>query len=288
MFLPRKILEAKLLGILTEDLGQGDVTSASVISPETTASAQVIAKQNGIVAGVEEAVVLCQSLGLKVEERVKDGDAIRAGQCLLDIQGDARTILAVERTLLNIMSRMSGIATSTKRAVEKIRRINRKVRIASTRKTAPGLLYFDKKAVLIGGGDTHRLHLDDLVLIKDNHIAVAGSIAETVKKAREDVSFGKKIEVELTTTKDAQTAVTAGADIIMFDNMAPETLVKAVKQLKKMKSPTHILFEASGGITLDNVEKYAEAGVDVISMGALTSSSEALDISLEIRKSAIK
>jgi nicotinate-nucleotide pyrophosphorylase (carboxylating) len=284
MFLPRKILEERLSNILAEDVGQGDITSGSVIPPETMAKAEVIAKENGIAAGLEEATVLCESLNLKVETCAEDGDAIRKGQCLVHIQGDARTILAVERTLLNILSRMSGIATATRSVVEKLHTINRNVRVASTRKTAPGLLYFDKKAVLIGGGDTHRLHLDDLILIKDNHIAITGSIEKAVKRAHESVSISKKIEVEVTTIKDAQTAAKAGADIIMFDNMPFETIAKACKLLKKVESPKQILLEASGGITLDNVEEYAKTGVNVISMGALTNSFKCLDFSLEAQK----
>lgn len=284
MFLPHKILEERLLRILAEDAGHGDITSSLAIPPEMKAMAQVITKETGIAAGIEEASILCESLNLKVNACAKDGDAIRKGQCLFHIQGDARTILAAERTLLNILSRMSGIATATRSIVEKLHKINRNVRVASTRKTAPGLLYFDKKAVLIGGGDTHRLHLDDLVLIKDNHIAITGSIEKTVKRVHESVSISKKIEVEVTTIKDAQTAAKAGADIIMFDNMPSETIAEACKLLKKVESPKQILFEASGQITLDNVEEYAKAGVDVISMGSLTNSSKALDFSLEIQK----
>ena len=284
MFLPRKILEERLLNILAEDVGQGDITSGSVIPPETMAKAEVIAKENGIAAGVEEATIMCENLNLKVDACAKDGDAIRKGQCLLHIQGDARTILGIERTLLNILSRMSGIATATRSVVEKLHKINRNVRVASTRKTAPGLLYFDKKAVLIGGGDTHRLHLDDLILIKDNHIAITGSIEKAVKRAHENASISKKIEVEVNTIKDAQTAAKAGADIIMFDNMPFETIAKACKLFKKVESPKQILLEASGGITLDNVEKYAKTGVNVISMGALTNSSKCLDFSLEVQK----
>ncbi len=284
MFLPRKILEEKLLRILAEDAGQGDVTTSSVIPPETITEAQVITKEAGIAAGIEEASILCESLNLKVKTRVKDGDRIRRGQCLLEVKGDARTILAAERTLLNILSRMSGIATATRKAVEKLGKINPKIRIASTRKTAPGLLYFDKNAVLIGGGDTHRLHLDDLILIKDNHIAVAGNIKKAVGRARKNASFTMKIEVEVTTIEDAQTAVKAGADIIMFDNMSPKTMAQALRLLKKTESSKHVQFEASGGITLDNIEEYAQAGVDLISIGAITNSSKALDFSLEIRK----
>ncbi|MEM3766702.1 MAG: carboxylating nicotinate-nucleotide diphosphorylase, partial [Candidatus Bathyarchaeia archaeon] len=174
MFLPKKVLEEKLLQMLTEDLGQGDVTSSLIVPEGCTAEAEIITKEAGIAAGIEEAKVLLESLGLKFESYVRDGDELTPKQVLLKVYGDARTILSAERTLLNILSRMSGIATATRKLIEKIQKAGYKTKVACTRKTAPGLLYLDKKAVATGGGDTHRLHLDDMILIKDNHIAIAG------------------------------------------------------------------------------------------------------------------
>jgi nicotinate-nucleotide pyrophosphorylase (carboxylating) len=282
MFLPRKILEEKLRNMLAEDIGEGDVTTALIVPAGATAEAEVRCREPGVAAGIEEATVLLDSLGLRVRASFKDGDEIRANQTLMKISGDARAILSVERTLLNLLSRMSGIATATRRLVKEVRRAKLKTRVACTRKTAPGLLYFDKKAVLVGGGDTHRLHLDDMILIKDNHIAMAGSLQEAVRSARERASFSKKIEVEVTSAADALKAADAGADIIMLDNFSPKQIEKAVASLRKKRMHAKILLEASGGITKENVVRFASTGVNIVSVGEITSSSKALDISLEI------
>jgi len=284
MFLPRKILEEKLRNMLAEDVGQGDITTALIVPEGLTAEAEVIAKEPGVVAGIEEAKILLEGLGLKVEALVADGQKIKTKQVLLKIFGDARTILSVERTLLNIISRMSGIATITRKSREKIQKAGLKTRIACTRKTAPGLLYFDKKAILVGGGDTHRLHLDDMILIKDNHIAVAGGIENAVKRVKENASFSKKIEVEVSRLEDVLAAAKAGVDIIMLDNFSLKQIKKAINLLKEAGFFGKILLEASGGITAENVFAFASTGVDVVSLGELTDSIKALDVSLEIVK----
>jgi len=179
---------------------------------------------------------------------------------------------------------MSGIATTTRKMVEKIRKERLRTKVASTRKVAPGLLYFDKKAILIGGGDTHRLHLDDMILIKDNHIAVVGSVEKAVKTVRRNASFSKKIEVEVTKVKDVLTAAKAGADIIMLDNFSTKQIEKAVKLLRKEHLYREVLLEASGGITVENILAHASTGVDIVSLGEITDSAKALDISLEITR----
>jgi nicotinate-nucleotide pyrophosphorylase (carboxylating) len=284
MFVPRKILEEKLKQLLAEDIGLGDVTSAAVVPSGLTAEAAVKAKEAGTAAGVEEAAVLAESLGLNVKAEVADGEAFRKGQVIMKISGDARTILSAERTILNLISRMSGIATTTRKLTAKLKKARVKARIAATRKTAPGLLYFDKKAVLIGGGDPHRLHLDDMVLVKDNHITVAGSIENAVKNAKQNASFSKKIEVEVARVTDVLKAAEAGADIIMLDNFSPKQIRAAVELLKKAGFFGKILLEASGKITAENLLEYATTQVDIISMGELTHSVEALDVSLEITR----
>jgi nicotinate-nucleotide pyrophosphorylase (carboxylating) len=284
MFMPRKILEEKLKQLLAEDIGLSDVTTAAVVPSGLTAEAAVTAKEAGTAAGVEEAIVLAESLGLNAKAEVADGEAFRKGQVILKLSGDAKTILSVERTLLNLISRMSGIATATRRLTEKLRKAHAKARIAATRKTAPGLLYFDKKAVLIGGGDPHRLSLSDMVLVKDNHIALAGSIENAVKNAKRNASFSKKIEVEVARVTDVLKAAEAGADIIMLDNFSPKQIKDAVKVLKKAGFFGKILLEASGGITADNLLDYAATQVDIISLGELTHSVRALDVSLEITR----
>jgi nicotinate-nucleotide pyrophosphorylase (carboxylating) len=283
MFMPRKVLEEKLKQLLAEDVGQGDVTSAAVVPAGLTVEAVVVAKEAGIAAGIEETAILAESLGLSVKTKVVDGDEIKNGKVILKIFGDAQAILSAERTMLNLLSRMSGIATTTRRLVEKLRKANLTAKIAATRKTAPGLLYFDKKAVLIGGGDPHRLRLDDMILVKDNHIAIAGNVETAVKKAKA-ASFSKKIEVEVTSATDALKAAEAGADIIMLDNFSPKQIREAVEALKKAGFFGKILLEISGGITEQNLLEYASTQVDIISMGELTHSVKALDISLEITK----
>jgi nicotinate-nucleotide pyrophosphorylase (carboxylating) len=284
MFIPRKVLEEKLRQLLAEDVGQGDVTSAAVVSAGLTVEAAVVAKEAGVAAGIEETVILAESLGLSVKTEVADGDEIKSGKVILRISGDARAVLSAERTMLNLLSRMSGIATATRRLAEKLLKANSTAEIAATRKTAPGLGYFDKKAVLIGGGDPHRLRLDDMVLVKDNHIAIAGSVEKAVKKAKQNASFSKKIEAEVTSVADALKAAEAGADIVMLDNFSPKQVREAVNALKQAGFFGKVLLEVSGGITEQNLLEYASAQVDIISMGALTHSVNALDISLEITK----
>ena len=283
MFVPRRIVEEKLKQLLADDIGLGDVTAAAVIPANLTARAEVIAKEEGVIAGIEEATFLMEYLGLTVRAKVADGEKIKNKQVLMQISGDAQTILSGERTMLNLLSRMSGIATKTRMLIEKLEKANAKTKIAATRKSAPGLLYFDKKAVIIGGGDPHRLHLDDMILIKDNHLAIVGSVEEAVKKAKTNASFSKKIEVEVTSVEDALKAAKVGADIIMLDNFSPKQ-VKAASEALKKAGLDKVLLEVSGGITGENLLEYASSQVDIISMGELTHSVKALDISLEVMK----
>lgn len=281
MFMPRKVLEKKLKQILAEDVGKGDVTSEAVVPAGLTVDAVILAKEAGVAAGIEETTIFMESLGLRVEAKVADGDKIRRGTAILKISGNARAILSAERTILNLLSRMSGIATETRRLTEKLRKANLKVKVAATRKTAPGLLHFDKKAVLVGGGDPHRLRLDDMILLKDNHVAIAGSVENAVKKAKA-ASVSRKIEAEVTSVAEALKAAEAGADMIMLDNFSPKQVREAVEVLKKAGFFGKVLLEVSGGITEQNLLEYASEQVDVISMGVLTHSVKALDISLEV------
>ena len=282
MFIPGKMIEQKLLQLLAEDIGLGDVTSQAVIPQNLRANAVVIAKEGGVAAGIEEATVLAECLGLSVKAKVADGETIRNNQLLLEISGDARTILCVERTLLNLLSRMSGIATATNKLTERLKKAGIKTKVAATRKSPPGLLYFDKKAVSLGGGDTHRLHLDDLVLIKDNHIAIVGSPEEAVKKAKKTLSFAKKIEVEVTKVADVVKAAQAGADAILLDNFTVVQVKEAAAALAEVGLLGKVVLEASGSIKAEDILNYASAGVDVVSSGQLTHSVKALDVSLEI------
>jgi nicotinate-nucleotide pyrophosphorylase (carboxylating) len=284
MFLPKKVLEEKLRKFLEEDLGQGDVTTSLTIPASIVVEAKVLAKEAGVVAGIEEALVFLNSFGFETEAKVSDGTEVKPNTILLKLVGDARTLLSLERTLLNLLSRMSGIATKTNRIVKKIREAGYKTQVASTRKVAPGLAYFDKKAVALGGGDVHRLHLDDMVLIKDNHFAIIGDIEQVIGKTKEKVSFSKKIEVEVLSLENAVKAAEAGADIIMLDNFSPSGIKKTLMALAKEKLRGKVLVEASGGISEENVLDYVSTGVDIVSLGEITASAKSMDSSLEVTR----
>lgn len=282
MFLPKEILKKKLQEFLEEDLGHGDVTTFATIPADVIAEAEVRTKEAGVIAGLEEAVILAESLGLRAKTMVANGAEVKPKTVLLKLEGDARTLLSMERTLLNLLSRMSGIATTTRQIVEKIRKAGYKTRIACTRKVAPGLAYFDKKAVVIGSGDAHRSCLDDMVLIKDNHITVVGDAMQAVRKARESTSFSKKIEIEVTNSNDAVKVAEAKVDVIMLDNFQPMQIKDALEKLEKKKLRDHVLVEASGRINEKNVLEFAATGVDILSLGEITQNAKTLDINLKI------
>ncbi len=277
-----KLLERKMLEFLEEDLGGGDITTNALIPEEIIAEARIISKREGIIAGVEEAGIIYKLLNVDFKPLVKDGERVAKGQTVAELKGSAKSILLGERTALNIMMRMSGIATETSKIVDLAKTINPKLRIACTRKTTPGFRYFEKKAVALGGGDTHRFRLDDMVLIKDNHLYIIGDVRRAVSQARLRSSFTKKIEVEVVDADQAFEAADAGADIIMFDNMSPEEIKKALEILEKRGLREKVLIELSGGITPENVEKYMALDVDIISMGYIIHSIRALDLSLDL------
>ena len=262
----------------------GDVTSYALIPAEKEAVAEVVVKEQEpvILAGIEEVTLLFEELGLFVEAFYKDGEQVTKGEKILRIKGKARDILVAERTALNLLMRMSGIATVTRRMQEKINQVGAICKIAATRKTIPGLIYFDKKAVAIGGGDTHRLHLEDMVLIKDNHIALAGRIERAIKLAKEKVSFSKKIEIEVQTKEEALKAASLGADIVMLDNFSPEEVKETIALLKEKGLRKRVLIEISGNINPDNILAYAKANPDIISCGLLTHSVKAVDMSMRV------
>jgi len=280
--LPKEIVREKLLAFLKEDVGQADITSQLVVERDALAEAEIVAKERGVAAGLDEAQILLEVMNLECRPLLTDGDKFEKNAILMHIKGNARDILTVERTLLNIVTRMSGIATKTRLLQEAAMTVNPSVKVASTRKVPPGSLYFDKRAVALGGGDTHRLHLDDLILIKDNHKALAGSIREAVRRAKAG-SFSKKIEVEVSTADEAVEAAEAGADIVMFDNMTPSSIRDAVKSLESKGVRKRLVLEASGGIDETNILEFARSGVDMLSLGSLTHSARALDLSLELK-----
>jgi nicotinate-nucleotide pyrophosphorylase (carboxylating) len=267
---------------IKEDIEIADITSEALLSEEK-ARGQIIAKQDCVVAGIEEAREVFTYFGLNVQSKFSDGDRVSKHDIILTIEGRAKDILAGERLALNFLGRMSGIATETNKLVEKCRKINPNMQIAATRKTTPGFRVFEKKAVKLGGGHPHRMHLDDAFLIKDNHLKLVSGVEEAVRlaKASDAASQGKKVEIEVENAKDAKKASLAGADIVMLDNMSPEESKSAYLLIKELNPD--ITVEISGGITPGNIEKYAECA-DMISLGYLTHSIKAMDFSLEIAK----
>ena len=266
---------------IAEDLGQGDVTTEALIPKTQQGRASLVVKAKGIIAGVEVAkqVFLKVDPELKIAILIEDGTEVKPGDIVAKIEGRVASILKAERVALNFLQRLSGIASETGHYVQAVKGLP--VQITDTRKTTPGLRTLEKYAVRVGGGKNHRTHLGDGILIKDNHLAALRrqglSIKEIVIKARQKAPPELKIEVEVKTTQEAIEAVEAGADIIMLDNMGLEDMRQAVQPIKG-----RTLIEASGGITLDRVRAVAETGVDLISIGALTHSAKALDISLEL------
>lgn len=267
-----------LITALREDIGSGDITSSCLIPEGQAGRASLRAKADFVLAGmpIAEKVFLLADSAITFRPLKRDGSRIKKGTVLAKIRGHATGILMAERTALNLLQRMSGIATLTAEYVKSIRGLS--ARITDTRKTAPGLRQFDKYAVKVGGGFNHRFGLFDGILIKDNHINPAGGIRQAIKKAREKAHHLLKIEVEVKNLMEAREAVAAGADVIMLDNMHPDAMRKAAGLIRSRND--RILVEASGSISLDNVRKIAETGVDIISVGALTHSAGAADISL--------
>ena len=272
---------------LAEDISHGDSTSETLIPTELQGKASLLAKAEGIVAGVEVAqrVFLRVDPSLKIKALIKDGATVKPGDIIATISGRVISILKAERTALNFLQRLSGIATLTAQYTAKTQGFA--TSILDTRKTTPGLRLLEKYAVRMGGGKNHRFHLGDLILIKDNHLtalrALGMSLQDIAAKAKQNAPQGIKIEVEVNTVQEAVEAVEGGADIILLDNMSPDEMRQVVSLV-----PDYVKTEASGGITLDNIQAAAMAGVDFISIGALTHSPKALDISLELEPPKLK
>jgi nicotinate-nucleotide pyrophosphorylase (carboxylating) len=257
---------------LAEDLGHHDVTNQ--VPGETTG--RLVAKSDGVAAGIDAARAVFEYLDVDATQQVDEGDRIAAGDVALTVEGPARAVLRSERVAVNVAGHASGIATRTREAVDAAREVDPDVSVAATRKTTPGLRGIEKRAVAAAGGDTHRLDLSQMVMVKDNHVAEMG-LEGAVEHFRERASFATKIEVEVEAPADAPRAAAAGADIVLLDNMTPTETSEAVNALKR--EHPDVLAEASGGITAADVPDYAATGVDVISMGSLTHSAPALDYS---------
>jgi nicotinate-nucleotide pyrophosphorylase (carboxylating) len=275
-------MNKKILEMIKGDSGECDITTDFTPEKKNT-KARTLSRSDGVLSGISELKILFSLFKIKILKSKQDGKRIKKGQEVFLIEGNSRNILEIERTALNLLSKMSGISTLTNEFLKKARRFNPKIKIAATRKTTPFFGYFEKRAVKIGGGDTHRFGLYDAVLIKDNHLKLFGdNIKKALERAKEEISFTKKIEIEVSNKKEAIEAAKFGADIIMLDNFSPREIRDTILELKKKRLREKVILEASGGINLDNIEDYAKTGVNVISIGALTHSAPALDFSLEI------
>ncbi len=276
----------KLINLaLSEDIGSGDITSLSTVPASQRANAKIVAKQNMVLAGINVAAEVFRAVDKKIRIRIKkrDGQKVKKGGVIATLEGPARSLLSAERTALNFLQRLSGIATLTNEFVRAVKGTG--VKILDTRKTAPGWRTLEKYAVRVGGGMNHRAGLYDMFLIKNNHVDIAGSVTEAILRAKHYRRFKSlPIEAEVRNFCELQEAITTGADVIMLDNFSPKMVKNAVKMTKKMakmvgNSPK---IELSGGITLKNIKKYAKTGVDFISVGALTHSATAADICMRV------
>ncbi len=273
---------AQIGEFLAEDLGRGDITTQSIVPRDVRGAGRFLAKEPLVVCGLEIAEAVFMHLDPEqpeMESFVAEGEEVEAGKVFARMSGFADVLLAGERVALNLIQRMCGIATLTRQFTKAIEGTNAK--IVDTRKTTPGLRMLEKYAVSIGGGKNHRLGLDDGVLIKDNHIALAGSVKEAVRRAKNKVGHLHKIEVEISNWGQLREAIDAGADIIMLDNQTPEEASKLVQMARDLNP--NVLLEASGNMSLETVRGYADAGVDLISVGKITHSSRAMDISFKIQ-----
>ena len=280
-------LRTTLSNFLIEDIGTGDITSNLLIPREKMSSGIIVCKDEDknrtiIASGLAEAKIIFEICGCEVTQMVEDGSVISKGMKVMSIDGSARSILKAERTALNIVMRMSGISTNTRQFVEKLDDLSPLVRIASTRKTAPGLRYFDKKAVVLGGGISHRKRMDQLILIKDNHIAIVGSVKKAIELAKSAYGDKRKIECEVVNLDGIVEAISSGADIVMLDNFTPDMVRDSLEKIRKSGLRDKVIIEISGGINYDNIYDYASSRPDVISIGSLTHSVKSIDYSLEV------
>ena len=281
--IPKTLMREMLTTFIIEDEGLGDITSQILVPEEKRAQARIFTREECILSGIILIPEIFEPEECEVTLKAKDGDRLKKNQDIAIIYGPMRSILLRERVTLNLLSRMCGIATKTWNFVKQIPKESKTV-IAATRKTTPGLRLFEKYAVSCGGGDTHRLRLDDMVLVKDNHRVIFKSITDAVIQLKKHISFSKKIEVEVEDYDTMLEAAKAGADILMLDNMSPEEVKEALKILEKNNLRDKIIIELSGGINIDNLPYYADLGADVISSGSLTHSFRSIDLSLDIIK----
>jgi len=274
----RLLIEPIVRAALIEDLGRaGDITTEAIVPRGAVAEAEIVARQPGVLAGLDAALLAFELAdpGLRIERRRADGAGIARGEVVAHITGSARGVLAAERTALNFLCRMSGIATATRRLADAI--AGTKAKIICTRKTTPGLRVLEKEAVRLGGGANHRFGLDDAMLIKDNHIAIAGGVRPALERARRHAGHLVKIELEVDTLDQLAEALEVGVDAVLLDNMTPQTMRRAVEMVDG-----RAVTEASGRITVETAAEIAATGVDLVSSGWITHSAPILDLGLDI------
>lgn len=278
MILPQQYIDNVIITALNEDVNYIDVTTDNLIPDGHKSSAYYVAKDNGVLCGIDVAVRTFELLGVEVESEIliQDGQKVKNGDIIAKFEGDTKVLLKGERTALNLLQHMSGIASATNRCVELVKGTN--AQITDTRKTIAGLRALQKYAVTVGGGKNHRFNLSDGAMLKDNHIDAYGGITPAVKALRAKIGHMVKIEVEVRNLDELQEALSAGADVIMLDNMDCEEMKRAVETTNK-----RALLEASGNVTEENIRQIAETGVDIISLGALTHSVRCFDISMKIK-----
>jgi nicotinate-nucleotide pyrophosphorylase (carboxylating) len=276
-------LRESLIRFLREDIGQGDLTSEYLVDENSKSTSFITCKSEfAVVAGLAELGTLFDICNCESKVLVYDGDSVRKGRKVMTIKGNTKSILKAERTALNLLMRMSGIATDTKKFVDIVRNVSSDIKITGTRKTAPGLRFFDKKAIELGGGYAHRNTLSEMILIKDNHLAVTNSIRHSISTARAKSSNNILIECEVINTRQSIQAIKSGADIIMLDNFSPKEAHRTISYLRRSGLRGKIQVEISGGVNLSNIKDYASALPDMISVGSLTHSSKSIDFSMEI------
>ncbi|MCG3222278.1 MAG: carboxylating nicotinate-nucleotide diphosphorylase [Candidatus Heimdallarchaeota archaeon] len=276
--IPQALVDEDIKKWLAEDISFWDITTS--LLDKKTAKGKIYSKQEGVIAGTQIAKRVFELMGAEFESLVKDGQHVDKKTQIASVKGDVHSLLQAERLALNLLGRMSGIATQTATMIEKARSVNSTIRICATRKIVPGLSKYDKFAITIGGGDTHRFNLSDMILLKENHLSMFGSITEAIEKAKEKTSFSKKVEVEVQNEEQVLEAVEAGADIVMLDNFSPVQAKIIIPKIKEIDPK--ILIELSGNINLDNLEMYSLKGVDLISSGSLTHSVKNFDLTMLI------
>lgn len=280
----------RILLYLEEDIGSGDITSEVVLPRGFYAEAEVWCKgitEDVVICGVEEACMALEICGCYTTKLVEDGAIVTNNQHIIEVKGDAMAILKAERTALNLLMRMSGVATDSRKYGALLRKLGANTLITATRKTSPGMRIFDKKAITIGGGYPHRMGLHDMILIKDNHVAIVGNASDCVKKARKQVGNNQKIECEVRSEDELISVVLAGADIVMLDNFSVANAKSAISKLHDLGLRNRVRVEISGGINESNIQDFAQLNPDFISVGSMTHSARAVDFSMIVKPKSL-